>query len=79
MLEAKKLFDDVLARRERADATRNALGVMQRNKFLFNLPVSIERNIRKAEYDVVINDYSRAKNLFSKTDVAVSLINFNSG
>lgn len=72
MLEADKLFDEVLARRDRADATRNALGVLQRFKFLFSLPVSIERNIRKGDYDVVINDYARAKNLFSNTDVAVS-------
>jgi hypothetical protein len=73
MLEANKLFDEVLARRDRADATRNALGVLQRFKFLFSLPVSIERNIRKGDYDVVINDYARARNLFSKTDVAVSI------
>jgi exocyst complex component 2 len=73
MLEANKLFDEVLARRDRADATRNALGVLLRFKFLFSLPVSIERNIKKGDYDVVINDYARAKNLFSKTDVAVSM------
>nr|CAD7446431.1 unnamed protein product [Timema bartmani] len=71
MLEANKLFEEVLARRDRADATRNALGVLQRFKFLFSLPVSIERNIRKGDYDVVINDYARAKNLFGKTDVPV--------
>nr|CAD7402581.1 unnamed protein product [Timema poppensis] len=72
MLEANKLFEEVLARRDRADATRNALGVLQRFKFLFSLPVSIERNIRKGDYDVVINDYARAKNLFGKTDVPVT-------
>nr|CAD7410779.1 unnamed protein product [Timema cristinae] len=72
MLEANKLFEEVLARRDRADATRNALGVLQRFKFLFSLPVSIERNIRKGDYDVVINDYARAKNLFGKTDVPIT-------
>lgn len=71
MIEANKLFDEVLSRRDRADATRNALGVLQRFKFLFSLPVTIERNIRKGDYDVVINDYARAKNLFSKTDIAI--------
>lgn len=69
--EAEKLFHDVLARREKADATRNALNVMQRFKFLFYLPGSIERNVKKGEIDVVINDYDRALNLFGKTDVAV--------
>ncbi|XP_075212432.1 exocyst complex component secretory 5 isoform X2 [Lycorma delicatula] len=71
MLEAHKLFEGVLARRERADATRNALGVLQRFRFLFTLPVAIERNIKRGEYDAVINDYARAHNLFGKTDVAV--------
>lgn len=69
--EANKLFEDVLARRERADATRNALGVLQRYKFLFSLPVNIERNIRKGEYEVVINDYARARNLFGNTEVNI--------
>lgn len=74
MLEAHKLFEGVLARRERADATRNALGVLQRFRFLFTLPVAIERNIKRGEYDAVINDYARAHNLFGKTDVAVILV-----
>lgn len=44
---ADLLFQDVLRRKDRADATRNALGVLHRFKFLFNLPCSIERNIKK--------------------------------
>ncbi|XP_054278287.1 exocyst complex component 2 [Macrosteles quadrilineatus] len=71
MFEANKLFEGVLKRRERADATRNALGVLQRFRFLFTLPVTIERNIQRGEYDAVINDYARAQNLFGKTDVLV--------
>ncbi|KAG8251772.1 Exocyst complex component 2 [Homalodisca vitripennis] len=71
MLEANKLFEGVLKRRERADATRNALGVLQRFRFLFTLPVTIERNIQRGEYDAVINDYARAQNLFGKTEVVV--------
>lgn len=74
MLEANKLFEGVLKRRERADATRNALGVLQRFRFLFTLPVTIERNIQRGEYDAVINDYARAQNLFGKTDVVVGRV-----
>lgn len=72
MAEANKLFEGVLKRREKADATRNALGVLQRFRFLFTLPVAIERNIKRGEYDAVINDYARARNLFGKTDVVVN-------
>ncbi|CAG9829620.1 unnamed protein product [Diabrotica balteata] len=43
--EARKLFDDVLARKDRAEKTRNALNVLQRYKFLFCLPCVIERNV----------------------------------
>lgn len=71
MVEANTLFEGVLKRRERADATRNTLSVLQRFRFLFTLPVTIERNIQRGEYDAVINDYARAQNLFGKTDVQV--------
>ena len=42
---AEGLFQDVLARKDDADRTRNALNVLQRFRFLFSLPQSIERNI----------------------------------
>ncbi|KAB0354715.1 hypothetical protein FD755_022174 [Muntiacus reevesi] len=68
---ADMLFQEVLGRKDKADSTRNALNVLQRFKFLFNLPLSIERNIQKGDYDVVINDYEKAKSLFGKTEVQV--------
>lgn len=37
----------MLGRKDKADSTRNALNVLQRFKFLFNLPLNIERNIQK--------------------------------
>jgi len=72
MTEANKLFEEVLSRRERADATRSALAVLQRFRFLFSLPGSIERNVKRGDYDAVINDYSRVRNLFGNTEVPVS-------
>ena len=68
---AQVLFQDVLGRKDRADATRNALTVLQRFKFLFNLPCTIDKNIKKGDYDVVITDYMRAKSLFGDTEVQV--------
>uniref|UniRef100_A0A4W3K885 Exocyst complex component 2 n=1 Tax=Callorhinchus milii TaxID=7868 RepID=A0A4W3K885_CALMI len=68
---ADALFQEVLGRKDKADSTRNALNVLQRFKFLFNLPLNIERNIQKGDYDVVINDYEKAKSLFGKTEVRV--------
>lgn len=71
MLEANKLFDDVLSRKDKADATRNALALMQRYKFLFCMPLNIDKNIKRGNYELVINDYARVKNLFGNTDIDV--------
>ncbi|XP_076044833.1 exocyst complex component secretory 5 [Oratosquilla oratoria] len=67
--EADMLFEDVLQRKDRADGTRNALNVLHRFRFLLYLPVNIERHIQKGDYDVVINDYARAKSLFGDMQV----------
>lgn len=34
----------------------------------------METSANKEEYDIVVNDYARAKNLFGKTEVPVSII-----
>lgn len=69
--EAQKLFQDVLARREMADSTRNALSIIKRYNFLFFLPTNMEHNIKHGDYDLVISDYTRAKNLFGKSETRV--------
>ncbi|KAM3958266.1 exocyst complex component secretory 5 [Aphomia sociella] len=66
---ADSLFSEILSRKENADKTREALSLLMRHKFLFQLPTSIDNNIRKKEYDLVVNDYTRVKNLFGNTDV----------
>ena len=70
-IEAHEIFDQILTRKDAADSTRNALNVLQRYRFLFNLPSSIEGNIQKQDYEQVITDYLRAKSLFSDTQVKV--------
>lgn len=69
--EANSLFGEVLSNREKVERTRNALNVLSRFRFLFCLPSTITKNIEKGQYDVVINDYIRVKNLFDKTDVPI--------
>lgn len=70
---SNNLFTDVLSRREKADATRAALLALSRYKFLFCLPNSVGKSAKREEYDIVVNDYGRAKNLFGKTEVPVSI------
>ena len=60
---AENVFEDVLGRKDRADATRNALSVLNRFKLLFYLPSTIERNIEKVilhflEYKHKLHDRS---------------------
>lgn len=52
---ADSLFADTLRGKERADSTRNALAILQRFKFLFYLPRSIEKNTEK-----VLKTFDRA-------------------
>uniref|UniRef100_A0A1Y9H2W3 Exocyst complex component 2 n=1 Tax=Anopheles dirus TaxID=7168 RepID=A0A1Y9H2W3_9DIPT len=66
-----ELFKDVLVRKEKADATRAALSAMSRHKFLFCLPNTVEKAALKNEFDIVVNDYARVKNLFGKTEVPI--------
>lgn len=67
--ESKNIFTEVLLRKEKADSTRAVLFALSRHKFLFCLPNSVERRAEAGEYDIVVNDYARAKNLFGKTEI----------
>ncbi|XP_028398981.1 exocyst complex component 2-like isoform X2 [Dendronephthya gigantea] len=62
---ADALFQDVLRRKDDADTMRNALSVLHRFRSLFNLPQIIEKNINQGDYEMVVNDYSKAKSLVS--------------
>ncbi|VDM95149.1 unnamed protein product [Thelazia callipaeda] len=68
---ANTLFHEVLTRKDRADATRNALSVLTRFRFIFFLSSAIDQNLAKGEYSTILNDYTRAKSLFKDTEVAL--------
>ncbi|KAM3720365.1 Exocyst complex component [Dirofilaria immitis] len=68
---ANAVFYEVLARKDRADATRNALSVLTRFRFIFFLSSAIDQNLAKGEYSTILNDYTRAKSLFKDTEVSL--------
>ncbi|ESN97150.1 hypothetical protein HELRODRAFT_193281 [Helobdella robusta] len=68
---AEGIFEEVLGRKEKADATRNALAVLLRFKLLFYLPCTIDKNIAKGDYDLVVTDYTRTKSLIWLADIPV--------
>ena len=66
--EADQMFCDVLGRKDRADATRNAINVMNRFKFFFFLPSNFESNLAKGDFDRIIDEYERAITLYGNSD-----------
>ncbi|VBB28147.1 unnamed protein product [Acanthocheilonema viteae] len=68
---ANAVFYEVLTRKDRADATRNALSVLTRFRFIFFLSSAIDQNLAKGEYSTILNDYTRAKSLFKDTEVSL--------
>ena len=45
--------------------------VLDRFKFLFNLPANIENNLAKEDYDRIIDEYERAKSLYGESDCEI--------
>lgn len=52
---ADKSFKDVLTRKDRADATRNALSVLTRFRFIFFLAESIDDNMAKVKIIIILS------------------------
>jgi len=44
---AHSMYDTDLARKDYSDVIRNALNVIQRYKFIFHLPQTIERSVKR--------------------------------
>jgi len=69
--EADQMFSQVLERKDTADATRNALYIMNRFKFVFYLPSNLEYNLRKGDFDRIIDEYERAVTLYGNSESEV--------
>ena len=63
------MFGESLKRKDRADTIRNAIKILTKFRFLFNLPCNMDKNVAKGDFDIVINDYVRARNLFRDSEV----------
>ncbi|UJR26760.1 hypothetical protein I4U23_008075 [Adineta vaga] len=68
---AHSMYDTDLTRKDYSDTIRNALNVIQRYKFIFHLPQTIERSVKREEYEKVINDLVRARAAFETVDSKV--------
>ena len=67
--QAEALFGESLKRKDRADRIRNAIKILTKFRFLFSLPCNMDKNVAKGDFDIVINDYVRARNVFRDSEV----------
>lgn len=44
--EASAIFEQILRRKENTDSMRTSLSILHKFRFLFNLPVQIEHNVK---------------------------------
>ena len=47
------MYDTDLARKDYSDTIRNALNVIQRYKFIFHLPQTIERSVKRVNLIII--------------------------
>ena len=69
--QSQEIFGPMLARRRQADRIRNVIGILQRFQFLFNLPTSLQTGIMAGNFDRVVQDYKKARNLRLGSNSAV--------
>eukprot|EP00457_Paulinella_chromatophora_P000901 gb/GEZN01000902.1/.p1 GENE.gb/GEZN01000902.1/~~gb/GEZN01000902.1/.p1 ORF type:complete len:1126 (+),score=235.22 gb/GEZN01000902.1/:95-3472(+) len=53
-------YKELLERKQKADKARSVLAVLEKWRFLFDLPGQIHQNILDEEYSKVVHDYKRA-------------------
>ncbi|KAI7877332.1 exocyst complex component Sec5-domain-containing protein [Mucor mucedo] len=61
---AEQVYGPVVERRNRVDKVRSTLYILQRYRFLFNLPSSLLESIKQAKYEAAIRDYKKGKYLY---------------
>ncbi|KAI8987114.1 exocyst complex component Sec5-domain-containing protein [Pilobolus umbonatus] len=71
---AEQVYGPVIERRHRVEKVKSTLYVLQRYKFLFNLPSSLLESIKQTKYDTAIRDYKKGKYLYQvlKGDITSS-------
>nr|QEI22742.1 Sec5 [Artemia sinica] len=65
--ESDSLFNKVLEREKQAEELRGTFKIAKNYKFLFDLPITIDKNIKKGDYGTVVSDYARAVAFYRDT------------
>jgi hypothetical protein len=69
--KAKEIFDPLIERQKEIDSIRNALTILKRFQFLFNLPDIMRENIKRGDYNKVVVNYKNVKALIANTSITM--------
>ncbi|KAL4212827.1 hypothetical protein CU097_004625 [Rhizopus azygosporus] len=61
---AEQIYGPVVERRQRVEKVKGTLYMLQRYRFLFNLPNSLMESIKQTKYEAAIRDYKKGKYLY---------------
>ncbi|KAI9006936.1 exocyst complex component Sec5-domain-containing protein [Hyaloraphidium curvatum] len=61
--KAEEVFHPVIERRTRAEKLRLTVSLLERWKFFFNLPGTLQQAVRKGKIDVAVRDYQKGLHL----------------
>jgi exocyst complex component 2 len=63
-VRAEQVYGPVVERRHRVEKVKSTLYILQRYRFLFNLPSSLLESIKQTKYEAAIRDYKKGKYLY---------------
>ncbi|KAI9483131.1 MAG: exocyst complex component Sec5-domain-containing protein [Benjaminiella poitrasii] len=61
---AEQIYGPVVERRQRVEKVKSTLYILQRYRFLFNLPSNLLESIKQNKYEAAIRDYKKGKYLY---------------
>ncbi|KAG1452616.1 hypothetical protein G6F56_007769 [Rhizopus delemar] len=61
---AEQIYGPVVERRQKVEKVKSTLNMLQRYRFLFNLPSSLLESIKQTKYEAAIRDYKKGKYLY---------------
>ncbi len=73
--QASELFQPMIRVKKRGEDIKEALSMLKRYGFVFNLPTNIAENIEKRDYRKVVIDYNKAKYFKRKCTDGVTVFN----
>ncbi|KAL1921037.1 uncharacterized protein VTP21DRAFT_11672 [Calcarisporiella thermophila] len=66
-VRASQVYGPLLERRAKAEKIRGTLNVLEKYKFFFSLPSTLQGHTKQRKYDAVVRDYKKGKFLYQSS------------